>query len=83
MTDLGDRLRRLPADTLTALAFFSRLPVAAPAGSFDLHQSAGAWPLAGLAPRARAGGAVLRWLRAADLPAAGRGAPCARRSTRR
>jgi adenosylcobinamide-GDP ribazoletransferase len=48
MTDFVARLRLLPADTLTALAFFSRLPVTAPAGSFDLHRSAAAWPIAGL-----------------------------------
>lgn len=48
MTGLGARLSRLPSDILAALSFFSRLPVDAPAGSFGLHQSAGAWPLAGL-----------------------------------
>jgi adenosylcobinamide-GDP ribazoletransferase len=48
MTDIGSRVRRLPADTRAALAFFSRLPVSAPPGAFDLHRSAGAWPLAGL-----------------------------------
>jgi adenosylcobinamide-GDP ribazoletransferase len=48
MTDFGPRLSRLPADTLAALSFFSRLPAQAPAKSFDLHQSAGAWPIAGL-----------------------------------
>lgn len=48
MDDLGCRLRRLPADTAAALSFFSRLPVAAPAGAFDLRRSAGAWPAAGL-----------------------------------
>jgi adenosylcobinamide-GDP ribazoletransferase len=48
MPDLADRLRRLPADTLTALAFFSRLPVAGPAAIFDLRQAAAGWPIAGL-----------------------------------
>ena len=48
MPDFVDSLRRLPGDILAALAFFSRLPVRAPASSFDLHRSAGAWPLAGL-----------------------------------
>jgi adenosylcobinamide-GDP ribazoletransferase len=47
MIRLGARLRRLPADTITALAFFSRLPVPPPAGAFDLRESAAAWPLAG------------------------------------
>ena len=47
MTDIGSRLLRLPAETRVALAFFSRLPVAPPAGPFDLRQSAAAWPLAG------------------------------------
>ena len=48
MVRLGARLRRLPADTLTALSFFSRLPVRPAAGSFDLRESAAAWPIAGL-----------------------------------
>jgi adenosylcobinamide-GDP ribazoletransferase len=67
MTDLGNRLRRLPADTLTALAFFSRLRVAPPAGSFDLHRSAGAWPIAGLI-LAIVPAAILWLMRAAEFP---------------
>lgn len=47
MSGAGARLRRMPADTLATLAFFSRLPVAAQSG-FDLRRSAGAWPIAGL-----------------------------------
>ena len=48
MTDFVDRLRRLPDDLVAALSFFSRLPVRAPRRAFDLRESAGAWPLAGL-----------------------------------
>jgi adenosylcobinamide-GDP ribazoletransferase len=48
MSEIGERAMRLPADTATALAFFSRLPVRTPAGALDLRRSAGAWPLAGL-----------------------------------
>ena len=48
MTDFADRLRQLPEDTVAALSFFSRLPVDRPPGAFDLRESAGAWPLAGL-----------------------------------
>ena len=48
MPDLAARIRRIPADSATALAFFSRFPVRSEASSFDLHQSAGAWPIAGL-----------------------------------
>jgi adenosylcobinamide-GDP ribazoletransferase len=67
MTDIGARLRSLPADTLTALAFFSRLPVKAPAGAFDLRRSAAAWPLAGLVLAILP--AALLWLgRLAGLP---------------
>jgi adenosylcobinamide-GDP ribazoletransferase len=47
MPDLTDRLRSLPADTLTALAFFSRVPVRPTPLAFDLRRSAGAWPVAG------------------------------------
>ena len=46
--ELLGRLARLPSDTRTSLSFFSRLPVGAPGPSFNLRQSAGAWPLAGL-----------------------------------
>jgi adenosylcobinamide-GDP ribazoletransferase len=48
MSDIGRRAARLPADTLTALTFFSRLPLATASDSFDMRRSAGAWPLAGL-----------------------------------
>jgi adenosylcobinamide-GDP ribazoletransferase len=48
MPDFTDRLRRLPEDALAALAFFSRVPVRTQPGAFDLRQSAGGWPLAGL-----------------------------------
>ena len=48
MSGLGGRVAHLPADTMATLSFFSRLPVAAPPGAFGLHQSAGAWPLAGI-----------------------------------
>ena len=48
MTDFADRLRKLPDDMVAALSFFSRLPVQAPPRPFDLRESAGAWPLAGL-----------------------------------
>ena len=67
MTDLERRLRDLPADTLTALAFFSRLPVATPA-TFDLRQAAAGWPSAGLLI-AIAPALVLLLLRAAGFPA--------------
>jgi adenosylcobinamide-GDP ribazoletransferase len=48
MDDLVTRLRKLPDDTLAALAFFSRLPVPQASGSFDLRTRAGGWPAAGL-----------------------------------
>ena len=48
MPDIAERLKSVPADTLTALAFFSRIPVRPAPASFDLRQSAGAWPVAGL-----------------------------------
>ena len=48
MHELLGRLARLPSDTLTSLSFFSRLPVRGPGASFNLRQSAGAWPFAGL-----------------------------------
>jgi adenosylcobinamide-GDP ribazoletransferase len=68
MTELGPRLSRLPSDTLATLSFFTRLPVRAPAGSFDLHQSAAAWPIAGLVLAVVP--AVLYWLAlAAGMPA--------------
>ena len=66
MSDAVLRLRRLPADTLVSLAFFSRLPVATQAG-LDLHRSAGAWPVAGLL-LALAPALLLLLLRAADFP---------------
>src|SRR5687768_5251662 len=66
MSDTGARLRRLPADTLTSLAFFSRLPVAAPS-ALELHGSAGAWPAAGLL-LALPPAAILLLLGAADFP---------------
>ncbi len=47
MPDIAARLRSLPADTLTALAFFSRIPVRPEPTSFDLRRTAGAWPVAG------------------------------------
>jgi adenosylcobinamide-GDP ribazoletransferase len=67
MNDPGHRLRRLPEDTLTALAFFSRLRVAPPSGPFDLRRSAAAWPIAGFL--LALGPALLLWLlRAAETP---------------
>lgn len=48
MSDFEDRLRRLSDDTLTALAFFSRVPIDAPAGALDIRRAAAGWPLAGL-----------------------------------
>lgn len=48
MNHFAATLRRLPADTLRTLAFFTRLPVQAPGGAFELAEAAGAWPLAGL-----------------------------------
>jgi adenosylcobinamide-GDP ribazoletransferase len=48
MAEFTDRLRRLPNDTAASLSFFSRLPVEAPAGPFNLSRSAGGWPLAGI-----------------------------------
>jgi adenosylcobinamide-GDP ribazoletransferase len=47
MPDIAARLRSLPADTLTALAFFSRIPVRPQPVSFDLRRTSGAWPVAG------------------------------------
>jgi adenosylcobinamide-GDP ribazoletransferase len=47
MNDIATRVRSLPADTLTALAFFSRVPVRPQPVSFDLRRTAGAWPVAG------------------------------------
>ncbi len=67
MTDLIARLRHLPVDTLTALSFFSRLPVEASAEASDLRRISGAWPLSGLI--LALGPALLFWLcGAADLP---------------
>ncbi len=48
MSEFVERLRRLPEDVVSALSFFSRLPVDAPARPFDLSRVAGAWPAAGL-----------------------------------
>ncbi len=48
MPDIAARLRSLPADTLIALAFFSRVPVKPEPTSFDLRRTAGAWPVAGV-----------------------------------
>jgi adenosylcobinamide-GDP ribazoletransferase len=68
MPDFADRLRRMPDDTVTSLAFFSRLPVRSTASSFALHQSAGGWPISGLV--VALGPAVLFVIaRAADIPA--------------
>lgn len=47
MSEVAARALRLPADTRTCLAFFSRLPVRDPAQGFDLRAASGAWPLAG------------------------------------
>jgi adenosylcobinamide-GDP ribazoletransferase len=47
MPDVSDRLRRLPDDTVVALAFFSRFPVAPRGAVFDLRQAAAGWPIAG------------------------------------
>ena len=48
MDEFVTRLRRLPDDTLSALAFFSRLPVPQSSSAFDLEKSAAGWPVAGL-----------------------------------
>lgn len=48
MPDFAARIRSLPADTLGALAFFSRLPMGEAPSSFDLRRVAAAWPMAGL-----------------------------------
>ena len=47
MPDVSDRLRRLPDDTVVALAFFSRFPVTSRGAVFDLRQAAAGWPIAG------------------------------------
>ena len=67
MNDLERRLRDLPADTLTALAFFSRIPVATPR-TFDLRQAAAGWPVAG-ALLALGPALLLLLLMAAGFPA--------------
>jgi adenosylcobinamide-GDP ribazoletransferase len=67
MDDLADRLRRLPDDTLTALAFFSRVPVPRTGSDFDLKTSAAGWPVAGLV-LAIGPALVLLVARAADFP---------------
>lgn len=67
MTDLIARLRQLPVDTMTALSFFSRLPVPPSSEASDLRRISGAWPLSGLL--LAIGPALLFWLcGAADLP---------------
>jgi adenosylcobinamide-GDP ribazoletransferase len=48
LPELGARLRRMPADTSMALAFFSRLPVRVRARPFSMREGAGAWPVSGL-----------------------------------
>jgi adenosylcobinamide-GDP ribazoletransferase len=48
MPDYPTRLRSLPADTISALAFFSRVPAGEAPSSFDLRRVAAAWPIAGL-----------------------------------
>ncbi len=48
MDEFVARLRRLPDDTLSSLAFFSRLPVPRSDSRFDLEKSAAGWPVAGL-----------------------------------
>lgn len=67
MNEIAARLRRLPADTLACLAFFSRLPTAR-GDAADLRLGAGAWPLAGLV-LAVVPAAILLALRAAEVPA--------------
>ena len=67
MNDLGARVRRLPADSLACLSFFSRLPISAPFGAFDLRTSSAAWPLSGFVLAAVP--AVLLWVAlAANVP---------------
>jgi len=67
MPPIGVRLRRLPRDVLTMLAFFSRLPIPAPREPFDMRESAAAWPLAGAV--LALGPAGLFWVMAyADAP---------------
>jgi adenosylcobinamide-GDP ribazoletransferase len=68
MDDFAARLRRLPDDTLTALGFFSRVPVPQTASAFDLKTSAAGWPLAGLV-LALAPALVFLVARAAGFPA--------------
>ena len=72
MTDFAERLRQLPHDVVAALSFFSRLPVQAPPWPFDLRESAGAWPLAGLllAVGPAASVVVSSWLGIAPLVSA-------------
>jgi len=48
MPDFAERVRRLPADIVAALSFFSRIPVRTPPEIFDLREVSGAWPAAGL-----------------------------------
>lgn len=66
MNEIAARIRRLPADTLACLAFFSRLPVAR-GGGVDLRLGAGAWPLAGLLLAVPAA-LLLLALRGLDVP---------------
>jgi adenosylcobinamide-GDP ribazoletransferase len=68
MDEFAARLRRLPDDTLVALAFFSRIPISRPGSGFDLARCAAGWPLAGLI-LALAPAIVFLIARAADFPA--------------
>ena len=65
--DLTARLRRLPDDTLAALAFFSRLPVPRPKAGSNLGKAAGGWPIAG-ALLALAAALAFLFARAAGFP---------------
>jgi adenosylcobinamide-GDP ribazoletransferase len=68
MQEFVARLLRLPDDTLTALAFFSRLPTRRMRLDFDLKTGAGAWPVTGLIVAA-APAALLFLARMAGIPA--------------
>ena len=57
MDELGQRLLRLPADTRTCLAFFTRLPVRSPE-ALDLRGAAAAFPIVGVVVGALAAGAL-------------------------
>ena len=67
MRPIADDLKRLPGDMQACLAFFSRLPVAPPAGPFSLGRAVGAWPVAGLVV-AIGPAALLALLSAAGAP---------------